>query len=55
MWRVTASTATEDPLLSGLVLADGVVTVEDLLSSGPAPGLLVLSGCVTGKSEAQAR
>jgi CHAT domain-containing protein/Tfp pilus assembly protein PilF len=41
----------EDPLLSGLLLADGVVTVEDLLGSGPAPGLLVLSGCVTGKSE----
>src|SRR5215831_7100571 len=40
----------EDPLLSGLRLADGVVTVEDLLGSGPAPGLLVLSGCVTGKS-----
>ena len=28
-----------------------MVTVEDLLSSGPAPGLLVLSGCVTGMSE----
>ena len=42
---------TEDPLLSGLELADGVVTVEDLLTSGPAPGLLVLSGCVTGISE----
>ena len=41
---------TEDPLLSGLELADGVVTVEDLLTSGPAPGLLVLSGCVTGIS-----
>ena len=40
----------EDPLLSGLQLADGVVTVEDLLNSGPAPGLLVLSGCVTGMS-----
>lgn len=40
----------QDPLLSGLELADGVVTVEDLLSSGPAPGLLVLSGCVTGMS-----
>ena len=42
---------TEDALLSGLVLADGVVTVEDLLSAGPAPSLLVLSGCVTGISE----
>ena len=41
----------EDPLLSGLRLADGFVTVEDLLGSGPAPRLLVLSGCVTGKSE----
>ena len=41
----------EDPLLSGLALADGVVTVEDLLGSGPAPRLLVLSGCVTGKSK----
>lgn len=40
----------QDPLLSGLELADGMVTVEDLLSSGPAPGLLVLSGCVTGMS-----
>jgi CHAT domain-containing protein/Tfp pilus assembly protein PilF len=41
----------EDPLLSGLALADGVITVEDLLSSGPAPGLFVLSGCVTGMSK----
>ena len=41
----------QDPLLSGLALADGVVTVEDLLNSGPAPGLLVLSGCVTGMSK----
>ena len=41
----------QDPLLSGLALANGVVTVEDLLSSGPAPGLLVLSGCVTGMSK----
>jgi CHAT domain-containing protein/Tfp pilus assembly protein PilF len=40
-----------DPLLSGLRMADGVVTVEDLLTSGPAPGLLVLSGCVTGMSD----
>jgi CHAT domain-containing protein/Flp pilus assembly protein TadD len=42
---------TSDPLSSGLLLADGVVTVEDLLTSGPAPKLLVLSGCVTGMSE----
>ncbi len=41
----------DDPLLSGLVLADGFVTVEDLLNSGPTPSLLVLSGCVTGVSE----
>ena len=40
-----------DPLLSGLGMADGLVTVEDLLTSGPAPGLLVLSGCVTGMSD----
>jgi CHAT domain-containing protein/Flp pilus assembly protein TadD len=40
-----------DPLLSGLRLADGVVTVEDLLTSGSAPGLFVLSGCVTGLSD----
>ena len=40
----------QDPLLSRLELADGAVTVEDLLSSGPAPSLLVLSGCVTGIS-----
>jgi CHAT domain-containing protein/TPR repeat protein len=39
-----------DPLLSGVELADGMVTVEDLLDSGPAPGLLVLSGCLTGMS-----
>ena len=32
---------TQDPLLSRLELADGAVTVEDLLSSGPAPSLLV--------------
>ena len=40
-----------DPLLSRLVMADGGVTVEDLLAAGPAPGLLVLSGCVTGLSD----
>ena len=40
----------QDPLLSRLELADGAVTVEDLLTSGPAPSLLVLSGCVTGIS-----
>ncbi|GII61883.1 hypothetical protein Skr01_19680 [Sphaerisporangium krabiense] len=40
----------DDPLLSGLHLADGVVTVEDLIERGPAPRLLVLSGCFTGAS-----
>jgi tetratricopeptide (TPR) repeat protein len=40
-----------DPLLSGLLLADGPVTVEDLLDRGPAPAVLVLSGCVTGVSK----
>ena len=39
-----------DPLLSRLLLADGGVSVEDLLDAGPAPGLLVLSGCLTGQS-----
>lgn len=39
-----------DPLLSRLEMADGGVTVEDLLTAGPAPGVLVLSGCVTGMS-----
>jgi len=42
---------TTDPLLSRLEMADGGVTVEDLLTAGPAPGLLVLSGCVTGLSD----
>jgi CHAT domain-containing protein/tetratricopeptide (TPR) repeat protein len=40
-----------DPLLSRLMMADGAVTVEDLLTAGPAPGVLVLSGCVTGLSD----
>lgn len=40
-----------DPLLSGLMLADGPVTVEDLLDRGPAPAVLVLSGCVTGMAK----
>jgi CHAT domain-containing protein/predicted negative regulator of RcsB-dependent stress response len=42
---------TTDPLLSRLEMANGGVTVEDLLATGPAPGLLVLSGCVTGLSD----
>jgi CHAT domain-containing protein len=37
-----------DPLLSGLRMADGLVTVEDLLEQQTAPHLLVLSGCFTG-------
>lgn len=40
-----------DPLLSRLEMADGGITVEDLLTTGPAPGVLVLSGCVTGLSD----
>jgi CHAT domain-containing protein/Tfp pilus assembly protein PilF len=40
-----------DPLLSRLEMTDGGVTVEDLLAAGPAPGVLVLSGCVTGLSD----
>jgi CHAT domain-containing protein len=40
-----------DPLLSRLEMADGAVTVEDLLTGGPAPVILVLSGCVTGLSD----
>ncbi len=41
----------QDPLLSGVQLADALLTVEDLLSAGPGPRLLVLSGCFTGISE----
>jgi hypothetical protein len=37
-----------DPLLSGVVMADGIVTAEDLLESQLGAGLLALSGCVTG-------
>ena len=40
-----------DPLLSGLQLADGLLTVEELIDSGPVPTLFVLSGCVTGVSK----
>ncbi|HEU4348582.1 MAG TPA: CHAT domain-containing protein, partial [Actinoplanes sp.] len=39
-----------DPLLSGLELADGVVTVEDFLERGAAAKLMVLSACLTGFS-----
>ena len=41
----------EDPLLSGLHMADGLATVEDMLTRAPRTRLLVLSGCVTGLSE----
>jgi CHAT domain-containing protein/Tfp pilus assembly protein PilF len=41
----------DDPLLSGLHMADGLVTVEDLLTQGPRADLMVLSGCVTGLSD----
>jgi CHAT domain-containing protein len=40
-----------DPLLSGVVLADGRVTVDDLLETNISTGLLTLSGCVTGLAE----
>ena len=39
-----------DPLLSGVVLADGRLSVEDLLETRLDAGLLTLSGCVTGVS-----
>ncbi|MGY1727859.1 CHAT domain-containing protein [Geodermatophilus sp. SYSU D01062] len=39
-----------DPLLSGVQMADGRVTVEDLMDGSVATGLLALSGCVTGLS-----
>lgn len=42
-----------DPLLSGVVLADGRVTAEDLLESRIGAGLLTLSGCVTGLAKRQ--
>jgi CHAT domain-containing protein/tetratricopeptide (TPR) repeat protein len=41
----------EDPLLSGIQLADGLVTVQDILEHSFDSGLLVLSGCVTGLGE----
>ncbi|HEX8690959.1 MAG TPA: CHAT domain-containing protein [Longimicrobium sp.] len=37
-----------DPLLSGVEMADGRVTAEDLMESRISAGLLTLSGCVTG-------
>ncbi len=41
----------QDPLLSGLELADGRLTAEDLIDGGPAADLFTLSACVTGLSE----
>ncbi|MDJ0863078.1 MAG: CHAT domain-containing protein [Gammaproteobacteria bacterium] len=38
----------QDPLLSGLVMSDGLFTVDDLLASDLPTSLLSLSGCVTG-------
>ena len=38
----------DDPLLSGLEFADGLVTVEDIMGSTLDASLVVLSGCVTG-------
>ncbi len=37
-----------DPLLSGVEMADGRVTAEDLMESNLTTGLLTLSACVTG-------
>jgi CHAT domain-containing protein len=42
-----------DPLLSGIVLADGRLSVEDLLDAHIPADLLVLSGCLTGMSAQQ--
>jgi tetratricopeptide (TPR) repeat protein len=42
-----------DPLLSGLLLADGRLSVEDLLDARIPADLLALSGCLTGISEQQ--
>jgi CHAT domain-containing protein len=39
-----------DPLLSGVLLADGRLSVEDLLEARIPAGLLTLSGCMTGIS-----
>ena len=40
-----------DPLLSGVELADGRLTADDLIERGPAASLAVFSGCVTGIAE----
>jgi hypothetical protein len=39
-----------DPLLSGLQMADGILSVEDLLERGPAAKLTVFSACLSGLS-----
>ncbi len=39
-----------DPLLSGILLADGRLSVEDLLDAEIPADLLTLSGCLTGVS-----
>jgi len=44
---------TRDPLLSGIVLADGRLSVEDILDAHIPADLLVLSGCLTGMSAQQ--
>jgi tetratricopeptide (TPR) repeat protein len=42
-----------DPLLSGLLLADDILSVQDLLDAQIPTDLLTLSGCLTGKSADQ--
>jgi CHAT domain-containing protein len=40
-----------DPLLSSMQLADGFLSVEDLMEHRIDASLMVLSGCVTGQAE----
>ncbi len=42
-----------DPLLSGVEMSDGLVTVENIMESNLSSSLLVLSGCVTGLAKRQ--
>lgn len=42
----------KDPLSSGIVLADGVLTAREVVSLQISPTLLVLSGCETGMANA---
>lgn len=37
-----------DPLLSGILMADGRVTIDDMLDAQILTDLLTLSGCLTG-------